>query len=89
MLEFVLTGFRSQSDMPKTTDQFNIEILSNFTDIEQRGSMNFDAQNSFFDSVFVLNTSQDECKRRALDRKMDPTNNAIFHKEDNPPPTND
>lgn len=46
-------------------------------------------QNSFFDGVFMLSASNEECKRRAAGRKVDPTTQTVYHPQDNAAPEND
>lgn len=41
------------------------------------------------DGLLVLNVDSEECKRRATNKKIDPTNGTIYHMEDSPPPEND
>lgn len=41
------------------------------------------------DAVIIINVPSQECKRRSVNRKIDPTTNTIYHLEDNPPPDND
>lgn len=91
LLENTLTGYKSPSDQPKSFTQANQEIWTNFTDPEDldAGEITFSAQSSFFDSVFMLDTSRDECVRRGLLRKIDPTTNIVYHMEDSPPPAGD
>ena len=47
------------------------------------------AQNSFFEGIFMINTSKDECLRRGQQRKVDPTTNQVYHMVDSPPPQTD
>jgi hypothetical protein len=44
------------------------------------------AQPSFFDKVFILETSKEECFRRSTKRKYDPTSSIVYHEEDMPVP---
>ena len=46
-------------------------------------------QNSLFDGVFILNSTNEEANRRASNRKVDPTTNTVYHLEDSPPPEGD
>lgn len=46
----------------------------------------FEAQPSIFDLFVMLNTSKEECKRRASNRKIDPASGTVYHMEDSPPP---
>jgi hypothetical protein len=39
--------------------------------------------------VILLDVKSEECHRRGLNRKIDPTNNTIYHTQDNPPPEGD
>lgn len=40
---------------------------------------------SGFDGVIILNTPEDECKRRATGRKVDPQTGVVYHMETEAP----
>lgn len=47
------------------------------------------AYKSATDAYLFLDVPAEECQRRLKGRKIDPTTNAVYHLEDNPPPEGD
>jgi hypothetical protein len=93
MLEQAFTGFTPISDQPKPKRQENYEVWSKFADPESTTAESYtgeiDAQPSLFDGIYVLESSVEECLRRATGRKIDPTTGTVYHAEDSPPPEGD
>ena len=93
ILEQAFTGFTPISDQPKPKRQENYEVWSKFADPESTTAESYtgeiDAQPSLFDGIYVLDSSVEECLRRATGRKMDPTTGTVYHMEDSPPPEGD
>jgi len=90
LLENALTGYTSPSDGPKGFENSNFEVWSKLTDPPVRHLEQFiRPQNSFFDGVLMLSASNEECKRRATGRKVDPTTQTVYHPQDNAAPEGD
>jgi len=84
----MFNGFKSVTDAPKTYERSNFEIWSKLTDPDSNTehlNLDLQPQASFFDGIVMLGAGNDECMRRAQHRKIDPTNNSIYHMEDKPP----
>ena len=92
-MEHAFSGFQSATDTPKSFERSNFEVWTKFADAETNTREGFDgtitALSSAFDGIINLNTSKEECFRRAHGRKIDPTSGTVYHPEDNPPPEND
>jgi len=93
LLENLLTGYKSLTDSEKGFERSNFEVWSKFADheFENRDKFEIDmqAQQSFFDGIFMVNTDRNECMRRAMNRKIDSTTGTVYHAEDNAPPEGD
>jgi hypothetical protein len=89
-LELMFTGYELNTDVAKPFEAQNYETWTKFTDPFYLTSEDFDpkveAQPSLFDIFFILNSSSEECKRRAQHRKIDSAAGTIYHMEDSPPP---
>ena len=61
----------------------NFEVFSKFVDPECNTREGYDgrieAQPSLFDAILTIETSKDECFRRAQGCKIDPTNGTVYH----------
>lgn len=68
-------------------------MWSKFTDPDGSALEAFEgeieAQPSLFDCVVLLDSSKEECLRRASNRKVDPTTQTVYHAEDSPAPETD
>lgn len=86
----MFTGYELMTDKSKPEKIMNFETWSKFSDPYTSTSENYEfeieTQNSLFDIFFVLDTSKEECMRRAKNRKLDPASGSIYHMEDHPPP---
>jgi len=93
LLEHAFTGFQSITDLPKSSSQQNYEAWSKFTDsdiaTQDSSACEIDAQPSVFDGIFIIDSSREECLRRAVGRKIDPQSGTVYHQEDSPAPEAD
>jgi len=88
-MEEVMTGFVCTVDKPKDESQTTFEKWSKIADPEQKEPAEGQSTKSGLDGMVFFNTSQEECQRRAANRKVDPNTGTVYHMEDNPPPSND
>jgi hypothetical protein len=83
MLENWFTGYELMTDESKPVNTMNFETFTKFSDPFSLTSEHYDckieAQNSLFDIFFVLDTSREECLRRATGRKIDQASGTIYH----------
>ncbi|CDW87464.1 mitogen-activated protein kinase organizer [Stylonychia lemnae] len=93
LMEKLMTGFQSMTDLPKNQDLVAFEqwskIASASTSEADSSSDLPKIYQSASDAVIFLDTPSDECFRRSQNRKIDPTTGTVYHLEDNPPPEND
>lgn len=89
LLETCLSGFESQSDQPKSISERKFETWSQIATppslVVEDAVGTFEAQPSGLDGVIILETSHEECKRRARGRKIDPQTQVVYHMDTNPP----
>ncbi|CAI2385760.1 unnamed protein product [Moneuplotes crassus] len=86
-LEAQLSGYLPEID--KEICERNEKLTTACRIIEPSDKPNIDdtLQESGLDAVLWLDTKREECRRRALGRRIDLTNDTEFHIDDNPPPT--
>ena len=92
MLETSLSGFESKADQVKDQAMQKYEAWAQIatppTLIDEAATGNFEAHDSGFDGVLILETPEQECTRRATGRKIDPTTQIVYHMETNAPEDN-
>ena len=89
MLETCLSGFESMADCPKPENLQKYEAWTQIatppTLVDENATGAFEAHSSGFDGVLILETPDEECKRRATGRKIDPTTQTVYHMETEAP----
>lgn len=76
LLESNMNGYKSLTDVPKSIERSNFEIWAKFADGDTKEGFSEEGQSqpSYFDCVFLLNVSDQECHRRALNNNSSEEN---------------
>ena len=86
----MFTGYELVTDKPKPEKVMNFETWTKFSDPFTLTTDGYDCQLepqvSLFDIFFIMDTSKDECLRRAMNRTIDSALGNVYHSEDNPAP---
>ena len=89
LLETCFSGYVAPTDLPKSTLKQKKEVWSkvvtpqSLVDSSVTGEVN--ALPSGFDGVIILDAPDEECKRRATGRKVDPQTGTVYHMETEAP----
>jgi len=86
LLEQTLTGYIPEMDRPVTELTLFKDSLAMLMDTTIKPKPKRELIKSAFDLIFNIGIDDQECIRRAVGRRIDPTNGNIYHIEDNPPP---
>ena len=85
LLETCLSGYESKADLPKDESHAKFEAWAKVATpsclVAEGATGAFNAIQSGFDGVVILETPEGECTRRSTGRKIDPQTNTIYHME--------
>ena len=89
LLEACLGGYECKADLPKNTAQEKYEVWTQVATppylVSEESTGEVSAETSGFDGVIILDTPENECKRRSEGRKIDPQTQIVYHMQTNPP----
>ena len=89
LLEYHLTGYVSENELPKTQKEIDLYSYNNIIDISQRLPNENTLTQAGVDVVLNLQLSQNELERRFNGIRYDPVTNTTYHLDDDPPNTSD
>ena len=85
LLEKALSGYQIKEDLEKTQRETEQEEANMLTKPTEKPAPPKTLIPSGIDAIIWFDCSRDECLRRALGRRIDSSNNIIYHIQDNAP----